>query len=467
MSAKEVRTRVLSQHWLQGAVGGVPSVLMVVLLSIVCFPVCAAPAGKVLYARGNVSAQPAGGGLRIIASGAPVEVGETLSTAEESFALIELLDKQRITLRPDTSFAISAFDQTEGKESVALNLFKGGIRALTGLLGKRRPDSFRLTTPSATIGIRGTDFSARICGPECATDTATARVATPLTQIVARSLVSVGQVVAVGVDGNERVVGKRSALFVGDVIKTAAHAYTVIAFRDQTRVTLQPNTEFKIDEFNQAPATPERETSLFSLVRGGLRFATGLIGSRRHDSVRIKTAQATIGIRGTGFDLLEGQECGGKKAAAGKAGLTAQVWQGGINLEESHADVATGEAVCVLEKGQAVTKVATQSDLGTPRPDEVEIPDDTFGAEPMNGDEPGLHLSVSDGHVVLSNEAGSVDLGAGEDGFVGGANMSPLRADNQRSVGRGDPFFSLSPDSPLESLEKFQGDFGLTCPGGG
>ncbi len=450
-----------------GQIGAGCASLSLALLLFVCLPLYAAPAGKVLYARGNVSAQAPGGGLRIIASGAPVEVGETLSTAEESFALVQLLDQERITLRPDTSFAITNFDQTEGKESVALNLFKGGIRALTGLLGKRRPDSFRLTTPVATIGIRGTDFSARICGPECATDTATARVATPLTQIVARALVSVGQVMVVGADGNERAVGKRSALFVGDVIKTGAHAYTVIAFRDQTRVTLQPDTEFKIDEFNQAPTTPERESSLFSLVRGGLRFATGLIGARRHDSVRIKTGLATIGIRGTGFDLLEGQTCGGKKAAAGKSGLTAQVWQGGIALEESHADVASGEAVCVLEKGAPVTKVATQSDLGTPRPDEVAIPDDTFGVEAMNGDEPGLHLSVSDGHVVLTNDAGSIDLGAGEDGFVGGANMSPLRADNQRSVGRGDPFFSLSPDSPLETLEKFQGDFGLTCPGGG
>ena len=440
---------------------------MATVLLVICAPLYAAPAGKVLYARGNVSAQAPGGGIRIIASGAPVEVGETLSTAEDSFALLQLLDQERITLRPDTRFAISAFDQTEGNESVALNLFKGGIRALTGLLGKRRPDNFRLTTPVATIGIRGTDFSARICGPECATDTATARVATPLSPIVARSLVSVGQVVARGVDGSERAVGKRSALFVGDMIKTAAHAYTVIAFRDQTRVTLQPNTEFKIDEFNQAAATPERESTLFSLVRGGLRFATGLIGSRRHDSVRIKTGVATIGIRGTGFDLLEGQACGGKQAAAGKPGLTAQVWQGGIALEESDAEVATGDAVCVLEKGQPVTKVATQTDLGTPRPDEVEIPDDTFAAEPMNGDEPGLHLSVGDGHVVLTNDAGSIDLGAGEDGFVGGANMSPLRADNQRSVGRGDPFFSLSPDSPLDTLEKFQGDFGLTCPGGG
>ena len=443
-----------------------PARLLALLLALSSTVSVAAPAGKVLYARGNVSAQVPGGGLRIIAAGAPLAVGDAISTAEESFALIELLDQERITLRPDTNFTITAFDQTAGKESVALSLLKGGIRALTGLLGKRRPDSFRLTTPVATIGIRGTDFAVRVCGPECATDQATAKVGTPIAQIVARALVSAGAVVAVGSDGAQRPLGKNTALFVGDVVKTAAHAYTVIAFRDQTRVTLQPETEFKIDQFVQAPATPESESTLFSLVRGGLRLATGLIGARRHDSVRINTRVATIGIRGTGFDLIEGDECGGKKAAPGAPGLTAQVWKGGIALKESNADVASGEAVCVLEKGQPVTKVAAKPDLGTPRPDEVEIPADTFAAEEMNGDEPGLHVSVSDGHVVLTNEAGTIDLGRGEDGFVGGANSSPLRTENNRSIGRGDPFFSLSPDSPLETFDKFQGDFGLTCPVG-
>ena len=151
-----------------------------------------------LYARGNVSAQALGGGLRIIAAGAPLAVGDAVSTAEESFALIELLDGERIMLRPHTSFTITVFDQTEGKESVALSLLKGGIRALTGLLGKRRPDSFRLTTPVATIGIRRPDFAVRLCGPECATDQATAKVGTPIAQIVARALVSAGAVTAVG-----------------------------------------------------------------------------------------------------------------------------------------------------------------------------------------------------------------------------------------------------------------------------
>ncbi len=108
-----------------------------------------------------------------------------------------------------------------------------------------------------------------------------------------------------------------------------------------------------------------------------------------------------------------------------------------------------------------------KEDLGTPRPDEVDIPGDTFAVEQTHGDEPGLHVSVSDGHVVLTNDGGSIDLGRGEDGFVGGANVSPLRTESDRSVGRGDPFFSLSPDSPLETFDKFQGDFGLTCPVGG
>jgi len=46
-----------------------------------------------------------------------------------------------------------------------LSLLKGGMRAVTGLLGKRSPTSFRVGTPSATIGIRGTTFHAEVVTP--------------------------------------------------------------------------------------------------------------------------------------------------------------------------------------------------------------------------------------------------------------------------------------------------------------
>ena len=43
----------------------------------------------------------------------------------------------------------------------------GGLRAVTGLISKAGPDRVRLVTPTATVGIRGTEFDARLCGPEC------------------------------------------------------------------------------------------------------------------------------------------------------------------------------------------------------------------------------------------------------------------------------------------------------------
>ena len=427
----------------------------------------AEPAGKIFYARGSVSAQAAGTGLRIVSAGAAVAVGDTITTAAESFAVVELLDGERITVRPGTSFAVTAFDQSAGHESVALNLLKGGIRALTGLLGRRQPDSFRLTTPFATIGIRGTDFIARVCGAECVQDSTTgAHVGTPVSAVVGRTLAVRGEVTVVNADGESRRMTKGTALFVGDVMKSAPLAYAVVAFQDETRVTLQPDSEFKVDAYVQAPATPERENALFSLLRGGLRIATGLMASRRHDSVHISTRVATIGIRGTGFDLVEADDCGGKKASAGQPGLTAQVWKGGIALQESNAEVGTGEAVCVLERGQPVTPVAVKPDLGTPRPDQVPVPPGTFDTVAQNGDEPGLHVSVEDGHVVLSNDGGELDLARGEDGFTGTSSGLPQRVVNERGIGRGDPFFSLSPASPTAAFDKFDGSFGLSCPAG-
>ena len=48
------------------------------------------------------------------------------------------------------------------------SLFKGGVRVVAGLIAKLFPNAARLTTPTDTVGIRGTDFDARLCGTDCA-----------------------------------------------------------------------------------------------------------------------------------------------------------------------------------------------------------------------------------------------------------------------------------------------------------
>jgi hypothetical protein len=70
----------------------------------------------------------------------------------------------QVTLRPDTQVKIERYNFDEkqpSQDSVVIGLLKGGLRALTGLVGKRgNQDAYRMATNTATIGIRGTTFTA-------------------------------------------------------------------------------------------------------------------------------------------------------------------------------------------------------------------------------------------------------------------------------------------------------------------
>jgi hypothetical protein len=99
--------------------------------------------------------------------------------------------------------------------------------------------------------------------------------------------------------------------------------------------------------------------------------------------------------------------------------------------------------------------------LDTPRPDEVDVPGDTFTASEQTGGEPGLHVSVLDGEARLSSGARTVLLGGGEDGFDGGTGA--VRAVSAQSSGRSDPFLKLDLGNP-DSWDGFEPEFGVMCP---
>jgi len=127
--------------------------------------------GTVLMAKGLVTATATDNISRTLAKGGEVRQGDIINTASKSFAVIRMIDKTKLTLKPDTTIAIGEFDITEGKEKGCVNLVKGGLRTVTGLIGERRPEAFQVDTPIASIGIRGTDFVTRICdGEECRED---------------------------------------------------------------------------------------------------------------------------------------------------------------------------------------------------------------------------------------------------------------------------------------------------------
>lgn len=130
-----------------------------------------ASTGTVILAKGVVTATGVDKTDRVLAKGGAVEEGDVVNTAQKSFAVIRMMDNTKLTLKPGTTIAIGKFSTEEGKEEGCINLVKGGLRTVTGLIGKRKPDAFQVDTPIASIGIRGTDFITRICaGDECLVD---------------------------------------------------------------------------------------------------------------------------------------------------------------------------------------------------------------------------------------------------------------------------------------------------------
>jgi hypothetical protein len=131
----------------------------------------------------------------------------------------------------------------------------------------------------------------------------------------------------------------------GQTVTTGAGGKAVIKFQDGQIVALQSNSIFKVNSYKFDQAAPEKGESFFSLVQGGLRAITGLIGDRNRAGWKLATPTATIGIRGTDF------------LAVIKEGLYAQVNAGAIGATNSagtavftagqSAFVATGTALGV------------------------------------------------------------------------------------------------------------------------
>ena len=143
------------------------------------------------------------------------------TTGRDSIAIVKLSDGTRMTIRPNSVFRIDQYSQKSGSETFLLSMFKGGLRAITGLISKRNPDAFTLRTPVATVGIRGTDFSARICTDDCATEAervAGGQASSPKENAVARLAFGKGVLTATSTDGKERVVHLGGAIYEGDIL---------------------------------------------------------------------------------------------------------------------------------------------------------------------------------------------------------------------------------------------------------
>ena len=96
-------------------------------------------------------------GARIV-QGQEAVIGSTITTAADGQATLRFEDGQRLAVGPNTALVLERYSYVPARpaESASwLNLIRGGLRYVSGALAKANPNAFRLSTPTATIGIRG------------------------------------------------------------------------------------------------------------------------------------------------------------------------------------------------------------------------------------------------------------------------------------------------------------------------
>ena len=149
-----------------------------------------------------------------------------------------------------------------------------------------------------------------------------------------------GHVSAATPSGEIRDIVKGGPVYEGEVLTTASSSYVNIAFSDGGRVLLRPESRFQIERYQYAATTQtqaanqpvRQESAFFRLLKGGFRAVSGLIGHTRREDYAVQTPVATIGIRGTDYEVRFCQGDCTDTTPTPKDGLYAGVQSGSIAL---------------------------------------------------------------------------------------------------------------------------------------
>ena len=187
-----------------------------------------------------------------------------------------------------------------------------------------------------------------------------------------------GSVTDTATDGSKRQLTDGDEVYPGDSLVLGDDSYLDIDFTDGGRVLLHPDSTFQIQQYHFEPeahpgadgapaieiAPAKPENAFFSLVKGGLRAIDGLIGHENPQNYGVETPVATIGVRGTAFDVRYcGDDCKDEADATGapQNGLYTAVSDGSIGVKNDAGESVTkaGEYSYVASKHVAPQHRAT------------------------------------------------------------------------------------------------------------
>src|SRR5438309_1955263 len=115
-----------------------------------------AQAATIFEMTGTAQAVPGAGTPRALRKGDTVNQGDTIVTSAGTTAIVRFDDGQIVALTGSSRFTISTYQYNRAepaKSNVLFSLLEGGMRAVTGLIGKARPQQVAYRASNATIGI--------------------------------------------------------------------------------------------------------------------------------------------------------------------------------------------------------------------------------------------------------------------------------------------------------------------------
>jgi hypothetical protein len=133
-------------------------------LLTICHAVVAAELfGTVDAVSGSAFVADQSGKSVTVSAGQKIYEGQTINSGPDGEVHLVTEDGGIIAVRPYTTFRVDEY-KAEGNstDKIFMSLLKGTVRSITGWIGKSNNSAYRITTPTATIGIRGTDHETTV-----------------------------------------------------------------------------------------------------------------------------------------------------------------------------------------------------------------------------------------------------------------------------------------------------------------
>ncbi|MET0312075.1 MAG: FecR family protein [Burkholderiaceae bacterium] len=145
----------------------------------------------------------------------------------------------------------------------------------------------------------------------------------------------------------------------GDSIVTGPNGRAQVRFSDGGLVAVAPNSQFNITRYADAN-DGKQDAFLVDLLRGGMRAVTGLIGKRNRDNYKVTTQTATIGIRGSAFELAYGPD--------GQLFVSTQMDEIEVCTRAGCVGLTAGESATVISNDALAVRTNTRTSIVTPEP---------------------------------------------------------------------------------------------------